>query len=79
MLHEAGITAFDLDAASGFLLDVLDVSSTVSDNLCSQVEALNGLEVNWNPFFGPFATAKLVALDLLWFSASESPLIHEVG
>ena len=79
VLHEAGITAFDLDAASCFLLDVLDVSSSVSDDLRPQVEALDGLKIDWNPFFGPFATTKLVTLDLLWFSASESSLIHKVG
>ena len=79
MLHEAGITAFDLDTASCFLLDVLDVSSTVSDDLRSQVEALDGFKVNWDSFFGPFATTKFVTLDLLWFSASKSSLIHEIG
>lgn len=54
MFYEAGVAAFDLDAASGFLLDVFDVGSAVADDLRSQVEALDRFKVDWNALFGPF-------------------------
>lgn len=55
VLHEPRVSAFDLDAAARFLLDVFDVSTAMTDYLCSQIETGDGLEVDCNTLFGPFA------------------------
>ena len=55
MFHKAGISPFDLNATSGFLLDVLNVGASMTHHLCSQVEAWDGLQVDWYPLFRPFA------------------------
>ena len=55
MFHKTGISPFDLNATSGFLLDVLNVSASMTHYLCSQVEAWDGLQVDGYPFFWPFA------------------------
>jgi hypothetical protein len=52
-------TAFDLDAASRFLLDVLDISTAMAHHLGAQVEARNGFEINGNALFGPFTLRQL--------------------
>ena len=54
MFHETGISPFDLNAASGFLLDVLDVGASMTHYLCSQVETWDGLQVDGYPLFRPF-------------------------
>lgn len=54
-LHKAGTAAFDLDLAAGFLLDILDIVATATDNLCSQVKAADGLKTYGNLFLGPLA------------------------
>ena len=94
MLYKARIAAFDLDTAASFLLDMLDVSTTVTYHLGPEVETRNWLEINGNALFWPFAlqavslpgqlriwaySSKLITLDLIWLSTSETSLIHKVG
>jgi hypothetical protein len=55
LLQEAGATALDLDAAPGLLLNVLDVGTAMANNLRSEIEARNWLEINGYLLFGPFA------------------------
>ncbi len=54
MLHETGIAPLDLDTAASFLLDVLDVSTPMTNDLCSQIETWDGLEVDGYTLFRPF-------------------------
>ena len=93
MFHKTGISPFDLNATSCFLLDMLDVGASMTHYLCSQVEAWDGLQIDGYPFFRPFAlqsslgsrvhggvvgdthTAKLISLNLVRLSTSESPLV----
>ena len=93
VLHEARVAAFDLDTAASFLLDMLDVSTTVTYHLCPEVEARDWLKINGNALFRPFAlqivslprqlwiwaySSKFITLNLIWLSTSESSLIHKV-
>ncbi len=93
MLYKARIPSFDLDTAAGFLLDMLDVSTTVTYHLCPEVEAGDWLKINGDALFRPFAlqavslpehlriraySSKLITLDLIWLSSSETSLIHKV-
>ena len=93
MLHKARVAAFDLDTAASFLLNVLDVSTTVTHHLCSEIEARDWLEINGNALFRPFAlqlvslsgylwrgaySSKLITLNLIWLSTPETPLIHKI-
>lgn len=55
VLPEAGPFAFDLDTATGFLLNMLDILPTVADHRSSQVETRDWLQPHHNPFFGPLA------------------------
>lgn len=55
MLHEARTTSLDLNTTSSFLLDVLYISSAMTNNLSTKVESWNRFEVNGNPLLGPFA------------------------
>lgn len=43
LLDETGVASFDLDTASCLLLDMLDVSASVTDYLCSEIETLDRL------------------------------------
>ena len=43
MFHKSRISPFDLNATSGFLLDVLHVGASMTYHLCSQIEAWDGL------------------------------------
>lgn len=61
VLVKARATAFDLDAAIGFSLDMLDVRTTLADNLSSKIEAWDWLEVDGDLFVGPFALARFVS------------------
>jgi hypothetical protein len=45
----------DLNLAAGLLLDELDVVSAASDNLCSQVKAIDRLKGNRQLLLRPFA------------------------
>ena len=55
MLHKTGISSFDLNTTSGFLLDMLDVGASMTHHLCSQVEARDRLQIDGYPLFRPFA------------------------
>ena len=55
MFHKTRISPLDLNATSGFLLDVLNVGASMTHHLCSQVEAWDGLQVDGYPLFRPFA------------------------
>jgi hypothetical protein len=54
MLHESGTTALDLDTASGLLLDVLNISATMANNLSTKIEAWKWFKIDWDLFFRPF-------------------------
>lgn len=55
MLRETGVPSLDLDAATGFLLDVLHVGTPVTYHLSSQIETRNRFEVDRDAFLGPLA------------------------
>ena len=61
--HEAGAPTFDLDLASGSLLNMLYIRTALSDHLGTKVKARNWLKVHWNPLFGPF-TLRIVSMPL---------------
>lgn len=54
-LDESRASALDLNTTSSFLLNVLDIGSSVSNDLGSQVEPRDRLELDWDLGFGPFA------------------------
>ena len=93
MLHEARVAAFDLDTAASFLLDMLDISTTMTYHLCPKVEARDWLKINGNALFRPFSlqavssprhlwiwtySSEFITLNLIWLSTSKTSLIHEV-
>jgi len=55
MLHKTRSAAFNLHPTTCLLLNVFDILATMSDNCRSKIEAWNGLEINGNLFFRPFA------------------------
>lgn len=55
MLHKARIATLDLNTAASLLLDMLDIRSTMTNNLRSEVESWDGLKVDRNTLFRPFA------------------------
>lgn len=55
VLNEARTAALDLNLAAGSLLDMLHISTALSDYLGTKVESRNRFEVNRNTLFGPFA------------------------
>ena len=93
VLHKTRVAAFDLHTAASFLLDMLDVSTTVTYHLCPKVEARDWLKINGNALFRPFAlqvvslpghlwiwaySSKLITLNLIRLSTSETSLIDKV-
>jgi putative ubiquitin-RnfH superfamily antitoxin RatB of RatAB toxin-antitoxin module len=60
VLHKSRSTALDLDTASGFLLDVFDVGTTLTDNLSTEVESNDRFEVYGNLLLGPLALREQV-------------------
>lgn len=54
VFDKARASTLDLDLAVGFLLDVLDIYSLVTNHLSTKVETGNEFEVDWNFFFRPF-------------------------
>jgi hypothetical protein len=76
LFHKTRATALDLNLAPRLLLNVLHVGTSLSDNLGTEVEPRYRFQTDRNLFFGPFAAAKFVALDLFWLPAAESPFIH---
>lgn len=71
MLDEAGAAALDLDTAASFLLDVFDVGTAVADDLSTEVEARDGLEVHGDFLLWPFALK-------YWSVYSRSKEIHHL-
>jgi hypothetical protein len=55
VLHETRSTTLDLNTASSFLLDVFDIRTALTNNLSTEVEADNRLEVHGNLLLGPLA------------------------
>lgn len=55
MFNEARSATFNLDLAASFLLDMLNISTTLPDYLSTKVESRDWFEVDRKPFFGPFA------------------------
>ena len=53
--HETRTATLDLDLAAGFLLNVFDVVTSATDNLCSQIEAADRFETYGKLLFRPFA------------------------
>ena len=94
MFRKARSTAFDLDTASRFLLDMFDICAPMTYNLCAKIEAWKWLQVDRNTFFGPFALpdivnggrdknnstypSKFITFELFWFSAAETSFINKV-
>jgi hypothetical protein len=60
VFHESRATAFDLNTASGLLLDMLDISATMTNNLSTKVEARKWFEIDRDLLFRPFTLIKLV-------------------
>lgn len=56
---ESRTAALDLNTAASLLLDVLHVGAALADNLSTQVESRNRLEVDRNPLIRPFALYKV--------------------
>ena len=54
-LDKARATTFDLHSTACFLLDVLDIGATLTDNLSPKIEAGNRFEIDRDLFFWPFA------------------------
>lgn len=55
MLHETRSTALNLDTTPSFLLDVLNISTSVANNLSAKVKTWDWFEINWNLLLRPFA------------------------
>jgi hypothetical protein len=55
MLDESRTATLDLDTASGFLLNMLHISSSMTDDLSSKVESRHWLKIDWDFLFGPLA------------------------
>jgi hypothetical protein len=59
LVFEAGASAFDLNSTSGLSLDMLNISTSSSDNLSTEIETRNWFQVDWNLFFWPFALIRI--------------------
>jgi hypothetical protein len=55
VLHETRTTTLDLDTASSFLLNMFDVGTALTNNLSTEVETDDRLEVHGNLLLGPLA------------------------
>jgi len=79
MLHEARTAAFDLNTAAAFLLNMLDVGSSLAYNLGTEVEARNIFHVERDTLFGPFAPSEFIALNGVLVSSAEAALVDQIG
>ena len=79
VIHEATATTLDLHTTARFLLDVLDVAPARTNNLSTQIEARDWLEVDGNALFRPLAATERIALDLRLLSTTEAALVDEIG
>jgi hypothetical protein len=75
----SGSPALDLHTAPCFLLDVLYISTAVSNDLSTQVETMDRLQTDRNLLLGPFASSKLVTFDLFLVSAAEASFVNKLG
>ena len=79
VVHEATATSLDLDAATGFLLDMFDILSTGTYDLGTEIEARNGFEIDGDTLFWPFAASVLVTfLRFRRFATTEAAFINEI-
>lgn len=62
---EARATALDLNTATGGLLDVLHVSTTLSNDLGSQVETGDWLKIDGDALIRPFALYEISQIFIL--------------
>lgn len=53
-LHEPGSTTFDLYTTSSLLLDMLDISASMTYDLCPQIETWKRLQIKRDALFRPF-------------------------
>ena len=65
MFHKSRVATLDLDTASSLLLNMLDVSASMTHNLCSQIKSWKGLKINWDTLFRPFALAGSQSCDAM--------------
>lgn len=78
VFHEAASPSLDLNSAAGFLLDVLDVRTTLSDDLCAKIEAGDVLHVYGDLFLGPFASSEFIPFKRFRLSAPEASFVNQV-
>lgn len=91
-LQVSRTAALDLHTALGFLLDMLDISTAVPNNLSTQVEAGDRLQANGDLLLGPFAlrnisqwnlmsghtyTTVFISLDLLLVTTTKTALVDQ--
>jgi hypothetical protein len=76
VLHKAGTASFNLHTASGLLLNMLDICTTMTNNLSTQVEAWDRLKANRNSLFWPFAL-EIICQSLL-YGQTKSPYTTEL-
>lgn len=62
---ESGATALDLNTATSLLLDVLHISTALSDDLSAQVEAGDGLKIDGDTLIRPFALYEVSQIIIL--------------
>ena len=63
ILNVSRTATLDLHATSGFLLDVLDIGTTMTHHLSAEVEARKRLETDSETLLGPFALYAVLAGD----------------
>jgi hypothetical protein len=95
MLHKARTATLDLNTASSLLLNMFHVCTSMTDDLRTKVKPWKRLKINRNLLLGPLAlficqqapadssdnahSTKLISLNLLGFTATESTFINQVG
>lgn len=63
VFHETTSTSFDLNSTTCFLLNVFDVSTSLTDYLRTKVETRNVFHVKWDALLRPFPLQKVSLLD----------------
>ena len=53
--NETRATALDLHTTASLLLDVLDIGTTLTNDLCAQIEARYRFKINRDALLRPFA------------------------
>lgn len=70
---EARATTLDLDTATSLLLDVLHISTALSNDLSAQVETGNWLKIDGNALIRPFALRQISQIIILTKSKGTVP------